>query len=89
MLEHAVMHNDEAEADRLRAQIKRGGTGRRQKLQIGAESRRGALDDLDSAVDAAAGDADAKHLLDALGVERVPADEVVLKPYLMAHAVEQ
>jgi IS30 family transposase len=30
-----------------------------------------------------------QHLLDALGVERVPADEVVLKPYLMAHAVEQ
>ena len=30
-----------------------------------------------------------RHLLDALGVERVPADEVVLKPYLMAHAVEQ
>ncbi len=29
------------------------------------------------------------HLLDALGVERVPADEVVLRPYLMAHAVEQ
>ena len=28
-------------------------------------------------------------LLDALGVERVPADEVVLKPRLMAHAVEQ
>ena len=30
-----------------------------------------------------------RHLLDALGIERVPADEVVLKPYLMAHAVEQ
>lgn len=30
-----------------------------------------------------------KRLLDALGIERVPADEVVLKPYLMAHAVEQ
>lgn len=30
-----------------------------------------------------------QHLLDALGIERVPADEVVLKPYLMAHAVEQ
>lgn len=30
-----------------------------------------------------------RHLLDALGVERVPADEVVLKPYLMTHAVEQ
>ena len=30
-----------------------------------------------------------QRLLDALGVERVPADEVVLKPYLMAHAVEQ
>ena len=29
------------------------------------------------------------RLLDALGIERVPADEVVLKPYLMAHAVEQ
>lgn len=28
-------------------------------------------------------------LLDELGIERVPADEVVLKPYLMAHAVEQ
>ena len=28
-------------------------------------------------------------LLDALGIERVPADEVTLKPYLMAHAVEQ
>ena len=30
-----------------------------------------------------------QHLLDALGIERVPADEVTLKPYLMAHAVEQ
>ena len=30
-----------------------------------------------------------RHLLDALGIERVPADEVVLKPCLMAHAVEQ
>lgn len=30
-----------------------------------------------------------QHLLDELGIERVPADEVVLKPYLMAHAVEQ
>ena len=30
-----------------------------------------------------------QQLLDELGIERVPADEVVLKPYLMAHAVEQ
>lgn len=30
-----------------------------------------------------------QRLLDALGIERVPADEVTLKPYLMAHAVEQ
>lgn len=30
-----------------------------------------------------------QHLLDALGIERVPADEVTLKPYLMAHAVKQ
>lgn len=30
-----------------------------------------------------------KHLLDALGIERVAADEVTLKPHLMAHAVEQ
>lgn len=30
-----------------------------------------------------------RSLLDALGIERVPADEVTLKPYLMAHAVEQ
>ncbi|MBQ3302649.1 MAG: helix-turn-helix domain-containing protein [Eggerthellaceae bacterium] len=30
-----------------------------------------------------------RRLLDALGIERVPADEVTLKPYLMAHAVEQ
>ena len=30
-----------------------------------------------------------RRLLDALGVERVPADEVVLRPYLMAHAVKQ
>ena len=30
-----------------------------------------------------------QRLLDELGIERVPADEVVLKPYLMAHAVEQ
>lgn len=29
------------------------------------------------------------RLLDALGIERVPADEVTLKPYLMAHAVDQ
>lgn len=28
-------------------------------------------------------------LLTALGVERVPADEVILKPYLMRHAVRQ
>ena len=28
-------------------------------------------------------------LLDELGIERIPADEVVLKPYLMAHAVAQ
>jgi IS30 family transposase len=37
----------------------------------------------------AAADLVPQHLLDELGVERVPADEVVLKPYLMAHAVEQ
>ena len=30
-----------------------------------------------------------RRLLEALGIERVPADEVTLKPYLMAHAVEQ
>ena len=30
-----------------------------------------------------------RRLLDALGIERVPADEVTLKPCLMAHAVEQ
>ena len=30
-----------------------------------------------------------QHLLDALEIERVPADEVVLNPYLMTHAVEQ
>ena len=30
-----------------------------------------------------------QRLLDELGIERVPVDEVVLKPYLMAHAVEQ
>ena len=30
-----------------------------------------------------------QRLLDELGIERVPADEVVLKPYLMAHAVAQ
>ena len=30
-----------------------------------------------------------RHLLDALEIERVPADEVTLKPYFMAHAVEQ
>ncbi len=29
------------------------------------------------------------QLLTALGLERVPADEVVLKPYLMSHAVKQ
>ena len=29
-----------------------------------------------------------QRLLDELGIERVPADEVVLKPFLMAHAVE-
>ena len=28
-------------------------------------------------------------LLEELGIERIPPDEVVLKPYLMAHAVEQ
>ena len=30
-----------------------------------------------------------RRLLEALGIERVPADEVTLKPYLMAHAGEQ
>ena len=30
-----------------------------------------------------------RRLLDALGIERVPADEVVLKPCLMAHSVER
>lgn len=30
-----------------------------------------------------------QHLLDELGIERIPADEVTLKPYLMAHAVKQ
>lgn len=30
-----------------------------------------------------------QHLLDALGIGRVPADEVTLKPCLMPHAVEQ
>ena len=28
-----------------------------------------------------------QRLLDELGIERIPADEVVLRPYLMAHAV--
>ena len=28
-------------------------------------------------------------LLEELGIERIPPDEVILKPYLMAHAVEQ
>lgn len=40
------------------------------------------------AIEASAG-AVPKALLDFLGVERIPADEVCLRPWLMAHAVEQ